>query len=51
MDMLKQLNSAIRYLEENLRAELDLDEAAKLACLTKDSFLRFFNYMTGMTVT
>ena len=51
MDMLKQLNSAIRYLEENLRAELDLDEAAKLACLTKDSFLRFFSYMTGMTVT
>ena len=51
MDMLKQLNSAIRYLEENLRAELDLDEAAKLACLTKDSFRRFFSYMTGMTVT
>ena len=32
MDMLKQLNGAIRYIEENLRAELDLDEAAQLAC-------------------
>ena len=51
MDMLKQLNTAIRYLEGNLRAELNLDEAARLACLTKDSFLRFFSYMTGMTVT
>lgn len=51
MDMLKQLNTAIQYIEENLSAELDLDEAAKLACVTADSFKRFFSYMTGMTLT
>jgi len=51
MDMLKQLNAAIAYIESNLCAEIDLDEAARLACVTTDSFLRFFSYMTGMTLT
>ena len=50
MNMLRQLNAAMTYIEENLCAELDLDEAAKLACVTVDSFARFFSYMTGMTL-
>lgn len=51
MDLLKQWNDALRYLERNLCEEIDLDEAARIACVSKDSFLRFFSYMTGMTVT
>lgn len=51
MDMLKQWNAAITYLEENLCAELDLDAAARIACVSTDSFMRFFSYMTGMTLT
>ena len=50
MNMLRQLNAAMTYIEENLCAELDLDEAARLACVTTDSFARFFSYMTGMTL-
>ena len=50
MNMLKQLNDAIMYIEQNLCAELNFDEAAKLACVTTDSFMRFFSYMTGMTL-
>ena len=50
MNMLKQLNDAIEYIEENLCAELNLDEVARLACVTTDSFMRFFSYMTGMTL-
>ena len=50
MNMLKQFNAAMGYIEENLCAELDLDEAARLACVTADSFTRFFSYMTGMTL-
>lgn len=50
MDILKQLNNSIRYIEQHLCEDIDLDEAAKIACITKDSFLRFFSYMTGMTV-
>ena len=49
MDMLKQLNAAIDYVEENLCGEINADAAAKIACLTGDIFLRFFSYMTGMT--
>lgn len=50
MNMLKQLNEAILYMEENLCGEISLDEAARKACVTRDSFIRFFSYMTGMTV-
>ena len=50
MDILKQLNDAIGYIENNLCTETDLDEAARIACISKDSFMRFFSYMTDMTV-
>lgn len=45
-----QLNAAIRYIEDNLCAELDLDHAAGLALSSLDSFQRFFSYITGMTL-
>lgn len=51
MDMLEQLNAAVEYIEANLCAGLDLDTAAGIACVTADSFIRFFSYMTGMTLT
>lgn len=50
MDMLKQLNSAIEYIEENLHGEISLDAVAQIACISKDSFMRFFGYITGMTL-
>ena len=31
--------------------EIDFGRAAQIACVTKDSFLRFFSYMTGMTLS
>ena len=50
MDVLKQLNAALSYIEAMLCDDIDLDAVAELACVTKDSFIRFFSYMTGMTV-
>ena len=50
MNILRQLNDAIAYIEQNLCAEFELDEAARIACVSADSFARFFSYMTGMTV-
>lgn len=50
MNMLKQLNAAMAYIGENLCAGFDPEKAAKLACVTTDSFERFFSYMTGMTL-
>ncbi|MBR2972952.1 MAG: AraC family transcriptional regulator [Clostridia bacterium] len=51
MNILKQLNDAISYIEQNLCDEIDVEKAAQLACISKDSFLRFFSYMTDMTLT
>ena len=44
MNLLKQLNAAIEYIEADLCAEPDLDTAAGIACATADCFLRFFSY-------
>ncbi len=50
MDMLKQLNAAIRYIEDNLCDEIDINRVAEISLVSKDSFLRFFSYITGMTL-
>lgn len=46
MNMPDQLNAAIRFIEENLCGEIDGDELARIACVTKDDFMCFFSYMT-----
>lgn len=50
MNILNHLNTAMEYIEENLCAELDLEEVAGRACVSADSFQRFFSYMIGMTL-
>ncbi len=50
MDMLRQLNQAMEYIEEQLAGDIHPGEAARIACVSEDSFLRFFSYMTGMTL-
>lgn len=51
MDILKQFNAAIEYIEANLCTEIDFDIAASIACVSTDSFVRFFSYITSMTLT
>lgn len=50
MDMLSHWNAALAYIESHLDADCDLEHAAHIACVTLDSFARFFSYMTGMTL-
>lgn len=50
MNMPDRLNAAMRYVERNLCGCIDGEELARIACVTQDSFLRFFSYMTGMTL-
>ncbi len=50
MDMLKSLKAAVRYIDNNLCEETDIEKGALTAGITADSFLRFFSYMTGMTL-
>ena len=41
LDMLQRLNRAVGYVEESLCAEPDVDKAARIACVSADSFMRF----------
>lgn len=50
MDMIKQLNAAVDYIESNLQGEIDMDRLSRVACLSNGSFTRFFSYMVGMTL-
>lgn len=50
MDMLRQLNDSINYIEANLSGNVDPGEAARIACVSVDSYLRFFSYMAGMSL-
>ncbi len=48
MDWLNQWNDALRYLEEHLDGEMDLEHAARLACCSGFHFQRMFSYMAGV---
>lgn len=50
MDILKCFNHAVAYMEENLCGDINMDRVAQIACVTKDSFLRFFSYVSGMSL-
>ncbi|MFI3325505.1 MAG: helix-turn-helix domain-containing protein [Clostridia bacterium] len=49
--MLRQLNTAIEYIEDNLCEEIDLSKLATISLVSKDSFIRFFSYITDMTIS
>lgn len=51
MDILKQFNNAVAYIEDNLFNEIDTDRIAKIALCPYDKFKRFFSYMTNMLVS
>lgn len=50
MNILRQLDDAVAYIEANLCDELDMGELARITCVTADSFTRFFGYMCGVTL-
>lgn len=50
MDVLKELNSVSKYIEEHITEDIDTEELAKITLLGNDGFLRLFGYMVGMTV-
>lgn len=50
MNLLEQLDRAVAYIEAHLCDEIDMDELARIACVTADSFARFFSYICGMTL-
>ena len=51
MDVIKQLNNAIAYIENNLCDEIDTNKIAEIAICPYDKFKRFFSYMMNMSVS
>ena len=50
VDILKQLNDAIKYVENHLCDDIDMDQVANISVSTSDGFNRFFRYMTSITL-
>lgn len=51
MDWIERLNRAMNYMEENIRKEIDYDQAARIACCSTYHFQRMFNYMAGISLS
>lgn len=51
MDMLKQMNAAIQYIEDNLNDEIDYKKIAKTANYSEFHFKRMFSILSGITLS
>ncbi|MDQ0046839.1 AraC family transcriptional regulator [Paenibacillus polymyxa] len=51
MDLLKSMNEAIKYIEENLTNEIDFKEVARLAYCSEFHFKRMFSFLAGVTLS
>jgi AraC family transcriptional regulator len=50
MEWSERMNSAIDYIEANLADDIDIEEAAKLACCSSFHFRRIFFVFAGVTL-
>lgn len=50
MDWIKDLNKAIRFIEDNITEEISAEEVAKQVYLSSFHFQRMFSLLTGMTM-
>jgi AraC-like DNA-binding protein len=46
-----RLDSVIRYISDNYKTEISLGDVADIACMTTNSFCRFFKKMTNKSFT
>lgn len=51
MDLLKDMNRAMRYIENNLTSEIDFKEVAKLAYCSEYHFKRMFSFLAGIPLS
>lgn len=50
MEWIDRLNEAMRYIEDNLSGEIELDRLAQIACCSPYHFQRMFTYMADVTL-
>jgi AraC family transcriptional regulator len=51
MDLLKQMNTAMKYIEENLTNEIDYKVVASIAYCSEYHFKRMFSFLAGITLS
>lgn len=51
MEWVKRLNQSMRYMEEHLTDEIDIEQLARTACCSSYHFQRMFAYMAGVTLS
>ncbi|MED4991014.1 MULTISPECIES: AraC family transcriptional regulator [Parageobacillus] len=51
MDFLKNMNEAVKYIEENLTNDIDFKEVARRAFCSEYHFRRMFSFLTGITLS
>jgi AraC family transcriptional regulator len=51
MDMLKDMNEAMRYIEAHLDEDIDFDEVAAIAGVSEFHFRKLFSYLSGMSLS
>ncbi|WP_428910628.1 AraC family transcriptional regulator [Niallia sp. Krafla_26] len=51
MDLLKSMNEAMRYIEENLTEEIDYKKVARIAHCSEYHFKRMFSFLAGITLS
>lgn len=51
MELLKQFNEALEYIENNLDGDISFDYAAKIACCSTYYFQRMFSHIAGVPVS
>jgi AraC family transcriptional regulator len=51
MDLLKEMNNALSYIEDNLTNDIDFTEVARLAFCSEYHFKRMFSFLAGVTLS
>ncbi|MDN3018925.1 AraC family transcriptional regulator [Paenibacillus sp. BSR1-1] len=51
MELLKNMNEALQYIEENLTQDIDFKEVAKLAFCSEYHFKRMFSFLAGISLS
>ncbi|MGZ9819347.1 AraC family transcriptional regulator [Peribacillus simplex] len=51
MDLLKNMNGAIKFIEDNLTNEIDYKEVARLAYCSEYHFKRMFSFLAGISLS
>lgn len=51
MDLLKNMNEALKYIEEKLTEEIDFQNVAKIALCSEFHFKRMFSFLSGISLS